>query len=50
MKLTYSILSFLFTFLISLTAQPDPLFSQAEFYRGKTITIIKDRDPGGRET
>jgi len=47
MKLTYSIPSFLFTFLISLTAQPDPLFSQAEFYRGKTITIIQDRDPGG---
>ena len=50
MKLTYSIPSLLVAFLISLTAQPDPLFSQAEFYRGKTITIIQDRDPGGRET
>jgi hypothetical protein len=42
--------SFLVTVLISLTVQPDPLFSQGDFFRGKTITIIQDRDPGGRET
>jgi tripartite-type tricarboxylate transporter receptor subunit TctC len=34
----------LFTHLIIL---PDTLFSQSDFYKGKTITIIQGRDPGG---
>ena len=34
----------LFAHLIIL---PDRVFSQADFYKGKTITIIQGRDPGG---
>lgn len=38
-------------FLIALCAQlmllPGVLFAQSDFYKGKTITIIQGRDPGG---
>ena len=37
----------LVAFFMHLTVLSDPLFSQADFFRGKTITIIQDRDPGG---
>jgi hypothetical protein len=39
------------TFLIALFAHlivlPSTLFSQADFFQGKTITIVQGRDPGG---
>jgi hypothetical protein len=39
------------TFLIALFAHlivlPGTLFSQADFFQGKTITIVQGRDPGG---
>jgi hypothetical protein len=47
MGLKYSVPPFLVAFFICLTILPDPLFSQTDFYRGKTITIIQGRDPGG---
>src|SRR5262245_37663785 len=47
MKLRYSVQAFLVATFISLTVLPDSLFSQTDFYRGKTITIIQGRDPGG---
>jgi tripartite-type tricarboxylate transporter receptor subunit TctC len=47
MKLKYSVPAFLVIVFISLTVLPNPLFSQADFYRGKTVTIIQGRDPGG---
>jgi tripartite-type tricarboxylate transporter receptor subunit TctC len=37
-------------FLVAIVAQlvlPVSVFSQADFYHGKTITIIQGRDPGG---
>ena len=47
MALKYSVPAFLVAFFMHLTVLSDPLFSQADFFRGKTITIIQDRDPGG---
>jgi tripartite-type tricarboxylate transporter receptor subunit TctC len=47
MGMKYSLTAMLVAVFIHLTILPDPLFSQADFYRGKTITIIQDRDPGG---
>ena len=47
MGLKSSVPIFLVAFFTSLTVLPDPLFSQTDFYRGKTITIIQGRDPGG---
>src|SRR4029434_411662 len=47
MQLKYSVTAFWIAILISLTVHLDPLFSQTDFYRGKTITIIQGRDPGG---
>ena len=35
MKLKYSVPAFLVAVFISVTVLPDPLFSQADFYRGK---------------
>ena len=47
MQLKYSFPAFWIDILISLTVHLDPLFAQEDFYRGKTITIIQGRDPGG---
>jgi tripartite-type tricarboxylate transporter receptor subunit TctC len=47
MQLKYSVPAFWIAILISLTVHLDPLFAQPDFYRGKTITIIQGRDPGG---
>jgi len=33
--------------LLQLAALPDFLYAQADFYRGKTLTIIQGRSPGG---
>jgi tripartite-type tricarboxylate transporter receptor subunit TctC len=38
---------FLFAVIIHLAVLPAALFSQSDFYQGKTITIIQGRDPGG---
>ena len=47
MGLKYSIPAFLVGFFICLPVLPCSVFSQADFYRGKTITMIQGRDPGG---
>jgi len=47
MQLKYSVPAFWIAILISLTPHINPSFSHADFYRGKTITIIQGRDPGG---
>ena len=49
MKLTYSIPSFLVAFLISLTVHLDPLFAQADFYRGKPSRLFKAEIREGQE-
>jgi tripartite-type tricarboxylate transporter receptor subunit TctC len=46
MVMKYSVPAMLFA-LYYLTSLPAPLFAQPDFYRGKTITIIQGRDPGG---
>ena len=43
----YSFLLSSIAFFLLVAALPDPVFSQADFYRGKTITMIQGRDPGG---
>ncbi len=43
----YSFLLSSIAFFLCVAALPDPGFSQADFYRGKTITMIQGRDPGG---
>jgi tripartite-type tricarboxylate transporter receptor subunit TctC len=43
----YSLSAFFIALFACLTVFPGPLFSQIDFYRGKTITIIQGRDPGG---
>jgi tripartite-type tricarboxylate transporter receptor subunit TctC len=45
-RIKYSFLAF-WVALFSDLAVPGALFSQADFYRGKTITVIQGRDPGG---
>jgi tripartite-type tricarboxylate transporter receptor subunit TctC len=47
MEMKYSVPAFLVAFFTYLAILPHPLFSQSDFYRGKTITIIQGRDPGG---
>ena len=47
MGLKSSVPTFLVVLFTSLTVLPDSLLSQNDFYRGKTITIIQGRDPGG---
>ena len=47
MAMKYSVPAFLVAFFMHLTVLSDPLFSQADFFRGKTMTIIQGRDPGG---
>src|SRR5262245_15703177 len=47
MQLKYSVPGFLIAILTSLTFDNKLALSQADFYRGKTITIIQGRDPGG---
>jgi tripartite-type tricarboxylate transporter receptor subunit TctC len=42
-----SIATLLIAFLLQLAVAPDSVFSQADFYRGKTVTVIQGRDPGG---
>jgi tripartite-type tricarboxylate transporter receptor subunit TctC len=39
--------AFLVAFITHLVVLPSPVLSQSDFYRGKTITIIQGRDPGG---
>ena len=41
------IISAAISMLILLEPGPSEVFSQADFYRGKTITIIQDSSPGG---
>jgi tripartite-type tricarboxylate transporter receptor subunit TctC len=41
------IMAFLVVLFAHLIILPGSLFSQADFYKGKTITIIHGRDPGG---
>jgi tripartite-type tricarboxylate transporter receptor subunit TctC len=40
-------LAFLVAFIAWLCVLPFTVFSQSDFYRGKTITIVQGRDPGG---
>jgi tripartite-type tricarboxylate transporter receptor subunit TctC len=47
MRTKYSGLAFLVAFLACSAGFPFAVFSQSDFYRGKTITIIQGRDPGG---
>lgn len=47
MGMKCSVLTFLVAVLIHLVVSPAALFSQADFYQGKTITIIHGRDAGG---
>ncbi len=46
MEMKHSVPAFLVAFFY-LTVLPECVFSQTYFYRGKTITIIQGRDPGG---
>lgn len=39
--------AFLLAFIACLVVLPAAVFSQSDFYRGKTITIVQGRDPGG---
>jgi tripartite-type tricarboxylate transporter receptor subunit TctC len=41
------VLAFSAILLAQLIAVPGTVFCQADFYRGKTITVIQGRDPGG---
>lgn len=47
MKYSRARLMFFITALILFGLIPKPLFSQASFYQGKTITVIQGREPGG---
>lgn len=47
MNLTGAKLTFLMIGLISFWSVPDPLYSQANFYQGKTITVINATEAGG---
>lgn len=47
MVMKFSFVPILVALLANLIVLPDTLFSQADFYRGKTITIIQGRQPGG---
>ena len=39
--------AFLVAFVACVVVPPSTVFSQSDFYRGKTITIVQGRDPGG---
>jgi tripartite-type tricarboxylate transporter receptor subunit TctC len=39
--------AFSVAFIVCLVVLPTTVFSQTDFYRGKTITIVQGRDPGG---
>jgi tripartite-type tricarboxylate transporter receptor subunit TctC len=39
--------AFLIVVLVHFIALPGTLFSQSDFFKGKTITIVQGRDPGG---
>jgi tripartite-type tricarboxylate transporter receptor subunit TctC len=43
----YPVSAFLIAFSVFLAVLPGDVYSQADFYRGKTITVIQGRDPGG---
>jgi tripartite-type tricarboxylate transporter receptor subunit TctC len=47
MGIKYSVLASLVALFAHLLVLPGTLFSQADFYQGKTITIIQGRQPGG---
>jgi tripartite-type tricarboxylate transporter receptor subunit TctC len=47
MRTKYLVRSFLAALFALLMLLPAALFAQADFYKGKTITIIQGRDPGG---
>ncbi len=47
MRMKYSVLAFVVAVVIHVVILPVSLFSQADFYQGKTITIIQGREPGG---
>ena len=47
MGIKYAGCAFLVAVTIHLLVLPASLFSQTDFYKGKTITIIQGRDPGG---
>jgi tripartite-type tricarboxylate transporter receptor subunit TctC len=47
MGMKYSVPAFLVALFAHLIVVPGTLFSQGDFYRGKTITVIQGRDPGG---
>jgi tripartite-type tricarboxylate transporter receptor subunit TctC len=47
MEIRYSLLALFGAISFCLMALPDIAFSQADFFRGKTVTIIQGRDPGG---
>src|SRR5262245_36946688 len=46
MQVKYSVPAFWIAILVSLTVHLDPIFAQADFYRGKTITIIQTQNKG----
>ncbi|HXV78657.1 MAG TPA: hypothetical protein VEG60_02150 [Candidatus Binatia bacterium] len=47
MRTKYFALAFWVTYIAGSVVLPSAVFSQSDFYRGKTITIIQGRDPGG---
>jgi hypothetical protein len=47
MKRYYAVLTFLIALVTSIVFLPARLFSEIDFYRGKTIRIIHGRDAGG---
>jgi tripartite-type tricarboxylate transporter receptor subunit TctC len=47
METKYTGWVFLVAFIASSVVLPSALFSQSEFYKGKTVTIVQGRDPGG---
>src|SRR5262245_65582008 len=47
MQTKFLVRAFLIVGLAHFTVLPGMLFSQSDFFKGKTITIIQGRDPGG---
>jgi len=47
MRVKLSVAAFVVVLFIHLVFLPDALYSQGDFYRGKTITMIQGRQPGG---
>jgi len=47
METKYASCAFLVAVITHVVVLPSPVFSQSDFYQGKTITIVQGRDPGG---